>query len=103
MTSKDVIKLMVDDGVVTFESTRSGEGGGDLERPFISVGYKGRRVAILVQYLNSTPSSEGIEYGQWFAMPVLCGGVEREAILNITPAGQSFEELKATISKILKE
>lgn len=103
MTSKDSFKLKVAENVVTFESRRPIPGKGGLEIPAIDVGYNGRLCAVLFQYVNPEPSSEGIEYQQWFALPAHCPADVHAAILAIAPAGQSLEELKAVVSRILKE
>lgn len=92
----------MDQDVITFESIISLVIKGK-KIPIVHVSYKGELVAILCQYLNSIPNPEGIENGQWFALPAQRNSVVSEAILNIAPAGQPLDQLKIVVAKILKE
>lgn len=94
-----LLPFPVNPDAVTFESAQDLDHGG-IRVPNVKVGHKGRLVAVLFQYLNQKPSKEGILHGQWFALPI--GKIAEKEILAIHPAGQSFEELKALIKKILE-
>jgi hypothetical protein len=89
---------------VTFESITEQEVPEGERLPRISVGYKGKKLVTLYQWVNDEPHKDGCTKGQWWTLAYTPDNPKfQDAINKMVPMGQPLEELKANVIKIIKE
>lgn len=104
MTILDLRGFDLTPNKITFESVVDQEQPDGTKLPRIKVGYKGKLVANLYEWMDEEPSSEGCTKGQWWAMAYTPQNKDyQDAINKMMPMGQTLEELKVSVSKIIKQ